>query len=258
MGEKSLPVAIYMSCFDLVLFFGWLYVSYWITIRFIEDGFESFAHTWEELSTLLIVLQILILADILHAPFGLWGESDIPLLKRIWCKVGRRTEFFATIILVPEICNYKIFGFVFATWAISDICRYPFYAMASFQIKLPIIVWLRYSIFIIQYPAVLLAELISIIYALPYLLERGLFPIEIIPGFTFALINYGYMAIGCQLRQLSLFLPYYKILWDARNKRLGNLEQRKKLGQLDGALRCDIPMVNISNAVEEQLKSKSE
>ena len=77
--------------------------------RFIEDGIASLEYTYSELHYILDGLQILILLDLFHAPFGLWGPSDIPLLKRLYCKVGRRTEFYITILLAPELHSYKIF-----------------------------------------------------------------------------------------------------------------------------------------------------
>ena len=191
--------------------------------RFIEDGIASLEYTYSELHYILDGLQILILLDLFHAPFGLWGPSDIPLLKRLYCKVGRRTEFYITILLAPELHSYKIFNLVFVTWVMTDVCRYPFYALSCIGVKPRFIVWMRYSIFIIQYPLVVITETCTNIIALQFLFQKGFFKYDIQYGsfeYSFALINYGYYILRATILNLRKFKSHYNVLLVNRKKKL--------------------------------------
>ena len=217
--KKSGLSAWYMFTYDMILFLGWLYVGIQMLFMFMEDGINSFSRTYTELGTVINWLHILVLFDLLHAPFGLWGPSDIPFFKRMWCKVGRRSEFYITLLLCPEIHSYKMLGVVFLTWAISDIARYPFYALSSIGKKPYFIVWLRYSVFVIQYPAVLYAEAYVIFCALPYLTQKGFIEIDF-PRFSMKLLNYSYSAIYHQLSNFRKFIPHFNLLRINRRKKL--------------------------------------
>ena len=209
----------YMFSYDMILFLGWLYVGIQMILMFLEDGVDSLSRTYSELGYVINWLHILVLFDLLHAPFGLWGPSDIPFMKRLWCKVGRRSEFYITLLLTPEVHTYRMLGVVFATWALSDICRYPFYALSSIGQKPRGIVWLRYSVFIPQYPVVLFSEAYVVFSAVPYLITRGFLYFEAL-GTTVALINYSYVAIYHQLSNFRKFYLHYNLLLHTRRKKL--------------------------------------
>merc|ERR1712137_155120 len=210
----------YMFTYDMILFLGWLYVGFRMLMMFLESGIESLGHTYAQLGTVINWLHLLVLFDLIHAPFGLWGPSDIPFLKRMWCKVGRRSEFYITLLLVPEIHNYRMLGVVFATWVVSDICRYPFYALSSIGIKPYPIVWLRYSVFIPQYPLVLYSEAYVVFSAVPYLLTRGFIHVEIMNMIDIAVFNYSIFAIYHQISNFRKFYPHYNLLLSNRRKKL--------------------------------------
>lgn len=255
MERRSQAVRVYLALYDVALFLGWATVATWMLMRVGQEGLAWLSLAWAELYLAMYVMQALVLVDVIHGVIGFWGSSDIPLLKRIWCKVGRRTELFVTLTLLhlsahttPVHTDSAVgaayysaltlsqwaLGATFVTWAVTDVVRYPFYACSSLGLKPSWLVWLRYSVFVPQYPAVVLCELFVVCHALPAQLQMGFLPVEgpfdawmMFGGVFFppleriCLVNYAWIAWAFQVRNVALFNGYFATLWKVRQTRLG-------------------------------------
>ena len=203
---------IYLLVYNGLNSIGWLYVLLILLNGFYTQGLSSFQNVWTELGDTIWRLQQLVLLDVIHALFGLWGDHPtIPLYKRIWCKVGHRSENFVTIYLVSDrmAMNWTWGPLVFC-WALADVFRFPYYAMSTMGLHYYWLSWVRYSIFIIQWPLLICAELAFVAAAFPILL--------ILPGGP--LVSYAWIAALAQARNLLEFPMGFLALWTARAEKL--------------------------------------
>ena len=148
--------------------------------------------------------------------FGLWGDHPtIPLTQRVWCKVGHRSEMFVTIWLVGErMATHWSWGPLLVTSAMADVFRYQYYALSSCGLHLRWLTWLRYSMFIIQWPLNALAEAAFIATAFPLLLTYAAF------GGS-PIFSYAWVALAFQVRNVNkLSCGGFDELRVARQRRL--------------------------------------
>jgi hypothetical protein len=203
---------------------GSIYVMFRMVQLFSQFGImETFRLCWTDVANIMWILQGIVAFDVAHAFLGVWShEPSIPLLQRLWCKVGHRSELFITIYLVEDkIRSSWALGFTVFTWLLADVSRYQLYTLRTLDITPPYwLVWCRYSDFIIQYPLNILAEAALVITAVPFLIERCTGPN--------CIISYAPVAILFNLYEWVIFVPAYKTLWSVRKRRLTDFQNRSK------------------------------
>ena len=214
---------VWLAIYNEFLGLGSAYVMLRMIYLFSKHGlFEGLCECWSHLGFLLWILQGVVLCDIVHAFAGVWSEDpDVPLLQKLWCKVGHRSELFITIYLVEdEIKRSWPLGLVVFTWALADISRYQMYTMRSIGITPPYwLLWCRYSDFIIQYPLNLIAEAALVVTALPHLWARGWGP--------YGIFSYAPIAALFNIYEFVIFIPAYWTLWKVRGRRLLTIGKMK-------------------------------
>ncbi len=72
------------------------------------------------------LFQLLSGLEILHAAMGLVGGSPVTALMQ-WA--GRSNVLFGVVGAVPEVQNGAAVGAMFLAWALSEVTRYPWYAV---------------------------------------------------------------------------------------------------------------------------------
>lgn len=107
-------------------------------------------------------------------------------------------------------------------WSLVEVPRYLFYIYSELGITPPYALeWLRYSLFIVLYPAGITGEIGNLLQALPYVKEHGA-PWDVKQPNTH---NFAYSHYYILLFLLSLYVPGspYMIghMWDQRKKKLG-------------------------------------
>ncbi|KAK3243443.1 hypothetical protein CYMTET_46902 [Cymbomonas tetramitiformis] len=206
-------VSLWLTLYNLLNSAGWLYVSWHLIYGVCTQGLLSFRNTWPALGGTTWRLQLLVVLDVAHAALGLWGDHPtIPLHRRVWCKVGHRTELFITIWLVEDqMLSHWSWGPLLASWALADVFRFPFYALSSMGVRVSWLTRLRYSTCIIQWPFNLLAE--------ANFIASAFVPLRGLAGGP--LLSYAWVAIAFQLRNAWAFYASYSKLLAARRVHTG-------------------------------------
>jgi very-long-chain (3R)-3-hydroxyacyl-CoA dehydratase len=107
--------------------------------------------------------------EILHALFGLVKSP----LGTTALQVMSRVILISTVANVPTAQAHWISQWMIGAWALVEVVRYPYYVLGLLGVSVPfILTWIRYSIFLFDYPAGVAGELGTLYVSMPYLRER--------------------------------------------------------------------------------------
>ena len=111
-------------------------------------------------------------------------------------------------------------------WSITEIIRYSYYMVSLINLKIGLLTWLRYTLFIILYPLGAGSELLCVYKAFPDMSKTS-FDIEMPNAYNFT-FRLQYLVILIVLSYLPGFPHLYFYMFAQRKKILGRKEGEKK------------------------------
>ena len=113
-------------------------------------------------------------------------------------------------------------------WSITEMIRYSYYAANLLDLKIGLLTWLRYTLFIVLYPLGAGSELLCIYKAFPDMALFKPYNIELpnIYNFTF---KFQYLVVLIVLCYLPGLPQLYYYMFSQRKKILGRQEDEKKV-----------------------------
>jgi len=93
--------------------------------------------------------QLAALMEVIHAMIGLVPSSPLMALTQ-WG--GKAHALFAILYGVPQVQSSWMGPVMLAVWALSEVIRYPWYALTTVGACPSYLTWLRYTMFIPLYP----------------------------------------------------------------------------------------------------------
>jgi len=161
--------------------------------------------------------QGLAILESLHAALGIVPSNPgLALLQ--WA--GRSNVLFLVLGKIPEIQSSPASTAMLAAWAVSEVVRYPWYALSLVDKCPAFLTWLRYTLFIPTYPVGVLAEMLLLYQALPFIEARDMYSISMPNPFN---MGFSYL----RFCQVGLFV-YLPIWWQLYSTMLR--QRKKKLG----------------------------
>jgi len=152
---------------------------------------------------------------------GLVPSSPITSLMQ-W--TGRSHVLFAIVYCIAELQNSAATTILFTAWAMTEIIRYPQYALTSLGVCPGWLTWARYTVFIPLYPIGVVAEISLMYKALAFVKKRNLHNLRMPNQFNFA-FDYHNFVICLLLLYPFLWWSLYSYMWRQRKKKVG---QKKK------------------------------
>ena len=155
----------------------------------------TFTNVYPEVQTILLIFQTLQLMEVLHCIIRLVPSNPfqtfIQILSRLILVWG---------ILLPVVESRGSIGvpMLLVAWSIAEMTRYMYYALNIYNLVPYILVWMRYTFFIVLYPLGVSGELLTIVCAYPYIRDRNLFAIPL-PNFANFSFYYHILLIGVML-----------------------------------------------------------
>nr|XP_033775950.1 very-long-chain (3R)-3-hydroxyacyl-CoA dehydratase 3 [Geotrypetes seraphini] len=185
----------YLFMYNLVQFLGfsWIFVN--MTIRLLVLGEDSFYDTFHTMADVMYFCQMLAVLEIIHPLIGLVKTGIFGSVIQVF---GRNFILFVVLGCLEEMQNKAVVFFIFYSWSMIEIIRYPFYMLASMDTEWRLLTWLRYTIWIPLYPIGTGAEAVAVIQAIPVVNETGKFSVTL-----------PYLGLSISF---SLFLQIYLIL----------------------------------------------
>jgi len=184
MGKAKFSLAnIYLFLYNIIQFLGWSYILGFSLIH-ISESLRS-GQSFDIPSKALYVFQGAALLEILHSLVGL---VNAPLFVTTVQVFSRIVLLIAIYFFPPLIRSQWILHWMVVCWSITEVIRYLFFSFEMLSIKLYPLLWLRYSTFLILYPAGVAGEIGSLLSVLPfvgnteYYLIMAFVPLAYLPG----------------------------------------------------------------------------
>jgi len=208
---------VYLILYNLILTLGWTYVLFlaW-------EKRNDHTKMWAHVQWAVKIFQTAALMEVVHAATGI-EKSNVFLtffqvLSRVfvvWC-VLEVSPPSTTCVGVP---------LVMIAWDITEIIRYGYYFLNLIGMQ-QVLVWFRYTLFIILYPIGITGELICMYYSLEYIRNKNLFTFSMPNAFNFT-FDYQYAMVIAMLSYIPIFPQLYCHMFAQRRKILGGGSKAK-------------------------------
>ncbi|KAH0947901.1 hypothetical protein HN011_011076 [Eciton burchellii] len=216
---------LYLLSYNLAQTVGWSYVLCQLTQYYTK--FSSDETLWDKTELYVMIFQNAALLEILHAGFGLVPSNVIittfQVLSRVMVVIG-------VIQATPYTYAAASPGLPLAliAWSITEIIRYAYYFVNLIGFVPYILVWIRYTTFIILYPIGVTGELLCFYAAVKYANanpDSWSYSLPNVWNFTF---SYLYLLVGVILLYIPLFPLLYMHMFAQRRKMLNPSSTAKK------------------------------
>ncbi|XP_050464634.1 very-long-chain (3R)-3-hydroxyacyl-CoA dehydratase 2 [Cataglyphis hispanica] len=215
---------LYLVLYNLGQTLGWSYILYLIIQHYINPSHNTL---WDKTQLPVIIFQNAAVLEIIHAAIGIVSSNVITTTLQVFSRV---MVVVGVILATPDSYAAASPGLPLAliAWSITEIIRY-FYYFANLTGIVPyILVWLRYTTFIILYPIGVTGELLCFYAAVQYSNDNSDSWSYILPNkwnFTF---SYLYVLIGIMISYTPFFLHLYLHMFTQRRKMLNPSATVKK------------------------------
>jgi len=220
----------YLFAYNTVQTIGWTMLLLQTVSHFLDGGAPSslYAHV----STTLKVFQTAALLEIVHAATGLVQSNPVVALQQV---ASRVYTVWLVLELLPTSRLSVGFLLLLFAWTITEIIRYTMYALKIVG-EVPhvhmcspstyVLVWLRYTVFIVAYPVGVTGELLVSYAGLDFAKSKGVFSIGLPNKLNFT-FNFYLIMIFVMLIYIPLFPPMYFHMFGQRKKVLGAQATKK-------------------------------
>ncbi|XP_032666298.1 very-long-chain (3R)-3-hydroxyacyl-CoA dehydratase 2 [Odontomachus brunneus] len=227
-GTKSKKPGIfgklYLALYNFIQTLGWSYILYQVIQYYINPLNNTL---WNKAELSVVVFQNAAVLEVIHTTIGLVPSNVIittfQVLSRVMVVVG-------VILATPYTYAAASPGLplLLIAWSITEVIRYFYYFLNLFAIVPHIMIWLRYTTFIILYPIGVTGELLCFYAAVRYASTYPHAWSYVLPNtwnFTF---SYLYVLIGIMLLYIPLFPKLYMHMFAQRRKMLNSNAAVKK------------------------------
>jgi very-long-chain (3R)-3-hydroxyacyl-CoA dehydratase len=172
---------------------------------------------WDKTKLPIIVFQNAAILEIMHAALGLVRSNVIITTLQVFSRV---IVVVGVILAIPYTYAVASPGLplAFIAWSITEIIRYFYYFSNLIGIVPHVLVWLRYTLFIVLYPLGVTGELLCFYAAVKYATANPNSWSYVLPNkwnFTF---SYLYFLIILMLIYIPVFPHLYLHMFSQRRK----------------------------------------
>ncbi|XP_064952692.1 uncharacterized protein LOC135607602 isoform X2 [Musa acuminata AAA Group] len=237
--------ALYLLSYNCLQSLGWALALARVLSSYFSTKSVNGAYAFA--GDLICFLQTISFVEVIHAAAGL-VPSGVMLALMQW---GGRTHFLLAILRqIPEVQGLPSVFITFMSWSLTEVIRYPHYALSCIGISLSWLTYLRngckiveeqicmatksnsyfvlirYTAFIILYPiGIAPGEMWLMYQALPFIKERNLYA----DFFDRLSISYYHFVLAVLICYPALWLKLYLHLFKQRRSRLGKHQTKKKV-----------------------------
>ena len=133
----------------------------------------------------------------------------------------------AVVSSVPEAQSSPGYALLLLAWTVTEIIRYSFYAFNLLNVHVPLVTWLRYTLFIFLYPLGVTGELWCAFSSLDPIKRHKLYTLEMPNKWNFA-FNFHVVMILIMLSYFPIFPQLYFHMFRQRRKIIGGEDKKQK------------------------------
>lgn len=220
-SEKAQPIILkrYLLVYNIVQTIGWTHCLYKLFEYYLlqNDEFRQQYTLWDSLKLIVGVYQNLAFLEIVHASCG-WVKSN-PIITTFQV-FSRIIVLMLVVAATPTAKVSPGLPLAILAWSITEIIRYAYYALNSVQLLPRILVYLRYTTFIVLYPIGVTGELLCFWWAQDYASKVSIWSLELPNPLNMTFSYYAFLWI-IMLLYIPLFPKLYLHMFSQRKKVLG-------------------------------------
>ncbi|KAF6217184.1 hypothetical protein GE061_001538 [Apolygus lucorum] len=217
--------SVYLVFYNLMQFVLFMYIMFVMGIRFMKEGNDYMKGAYQAVGPVLKFAQILQWLEVMYPIFGYTPGGVLSPLMQVG---GRSLVLFAMIEAEPRMQTKPVVSYLILVWSAIEVVRYPYYISQTYKKDIPLLTWLRYTIWIPLYPLGALCEGIIILRNIPYFEETQKFVVSMPNEWNTTFHTPTIMRIYL----LVLFIPgvwsLMSHMYRARNKKLGSRKWKTK------------------------------
>jgi len=213
---------VYLLAYNLFVFVGFLYITAVLCLRYVSMGEDSLEGSYSAVGWMVKAVFLTQFLEILHPLVGFTKGGVVEATMQI---TGRAIIFFCLIEGEPRMQPKPVVFWLLLVWSLVEVFRYPYYLLRLCDADIPLVTWLRYSVWLPLYPLGFMLEGVVILRSIPYSEETG--------AYTLALPNRLNTAFHfpsfLRIYLLFFFFPVlYKMMMHMHHQRLKKLPGDKK------------------------------
>ncbi|XP_014209064.1 very-long-chain (3R)-3-hydroxyacyl-CoA dehydratase isoform X2 [Copidosoma floridanum] len=178
-GYRKDVKKVYLILYNLFQCIGFMCIFSVMAVKYYRDGPDSMKDTYENVGNPMKFIQLLMFLEVMHPLFGYTKGSVLASLLQVG---GRAFILFGNIEAEPRMQVKPVVFYLFLVWTMVEVVRYPYYLTKLLNINMPVLKWLRYTIWIPLYPLGFVFEGIIVLRNIPYFEETERFSIHM-PNF---------------------------------------------------------------------------
>lgn len=218
--ENGLSVA-YLVAYNVLQMIGWTLLMFKLVYHMAFE--KTVAGLYDEVATFLNIFQTAAILEILHCALGLVRSNVVLTAFQVFSRVF--LTWAITYSVPSSQSSYGVLLFVTA-WTITEIIRYSFYFFTLLGGVPYLIVWCRYTFFIVLYPIGVTGELITVYSSLKEVHDKKLYYLQL-PNAANIAFNYFYFLVFFMIMYIPVFPQLYTHMLGQRRKVLGKIDKPK-------------------------------
>ncbi|XP_076349887.1 3-hydroxyacyl-CoA dehydratase 1 isoform X2 [Tachypleus tridentatus] len=144
----------------------------------------------------------------------------------VWKFVQFPVQIFQSLALL-EVVNCVGVPMLLVAWSIAEITRYLYYALTLYNFCPWLLVWCRYSLFVVLYPTGVTGEILTMLTAFPYIRDRQMLSI-LLPNRANFSFHFHYVLIAILLSYIPFFPQLFGHLWKQRCRVLSPVKNKEQ------------------------------
>ncbi|XP_003748258.1 very-long-chain (3R)-3-hydroxyacyl-CoA dehydratase hpo-8 [Galendromus occidentalis] len=210
--EQSGAAKAYLTLYNSAQTLSWTLILVKTLLYFQEK--KCYKGAFENVEWELGIAQTAGFLEVVHCLVGLVRSNPFLTFIQI---LSRVVVYYGVLVIVPESRVQIGLPMLLVAWCIAEITRYLFYVLALYDACPPILIWCRYSFFLILYPTGVSGELLSMYSALPLIRKRSLLTVSLPNDFNWS-FDYHWFMIFVMLTYIPGFPQMYGHMLKQRSK----------------------------------------
>jgi len=206
------PAQVYLFIYNAVQVLGWSIILM-KTIDGLFHGY-TYARLYASVAFELQIFQTAAVLEILHTLVGIVRSPIGTTTMQVYSRV---MVVWPVLHTVSDARNSIGLPMLLLAWSITEVIRYSFYAFGLINMTPYLLVWLRYTLFIVLYPTGALGEVFTIIASLHEVGIKKHWTVEM-PNIANVAFSYYYFLIFCTLLYIPGFPQMYLYMFGQRKK----------------------------------------
>jgi len=174
---------LYLFCYNFFMFCGFLYAFVLMSKKYYEEEEKFLPRAFATVGDIFKFLHLLMFLEVLHPLFGYTKGS---ILESFFQVTGRNIWILLLIGGEERMQTKPVVFYLFMTYSVIELVRYPYYLLRVYDIDLGLITWLRYTLWIPLYPLGFICEGVIALRDIPYFEETEKFSIGLPNKWNFA------------------------------------------------------------------------